>query len=396
MLLPFHADLFAGSIAELDRLATRLDARVLSRRWEGRLRRSLEAEAIAASTSMEGVPVTVDDALKILAGDTPEDVSPRDQALVRGYRDAMTFVQRRADDGALIWNRELVVGVQDRIVAGDVSAGAGKLRERATWITNSRTGDVIFEPPPPEDVPGLVDEVGQTIESAGWHPALEAAWTHVALAATHPFLDGNGRTARVMASLAMYRGGFRHPAFTSLEEWWGSHPSTYYEAFDCLGDRFDRERDVTDFVLAHVKAQLTQVVALDLRQHTDGLLWTTLENLLEDRGLSPRLANALYDGFYGREITTSYYASIIDASPATARNDLTAAAAAGLLIGEGRTRGRRYRATPALTSTIAKALGTEDGHMAIVKELLARSQSALDHPTPGSSEARQEPLPGVG
>jgi Fic family protein len=45
----------------------------------------------------------------------------------------------------------------------------------------------------------------------------------VAVAAIHPFRDGNGRVARVVASLAMYRGGFNLPEFTSLEEWWGRH-----------------------------------------------------------------------------------------------------------------------------------------------------------------------------
>jgi hypothetical protein len=50
---------------------------------------------------MEGVPVTVDDTLKILAGESPEHVSGADQAVVRGYREAMTYVQRRADDARL-------------------------------------------------------------------------------------------------------------------------------------------------------------------------------------------------------------------------------------------------------------------------------------------------------
>ena len=59
------------------------------------------------------------------------------------------------------------------------------------------------------------------------------------MAAIHPFADGNGRTARIVASLVMYRGGFRHPQFTSLEEWWGQLSDDYYEAFACLGPRWD-------------------------------------------------------------------------------------------------------------------------------------------------------------
>lgn len=377
-------------------MARRLDARVLPRRWFGRLRRALEAEAVAASTSMEGVPVTVDDTLKILAGDRPEHVSAYDQALVRGYRDAMTYVQRRADDGLLRWNRELVVAVQDRALGGNYASGAGRLRQAGgTWITNSQTGEVVFRPPDHELVPGLVDEVCVVMEEADWHPAVAAAWIHVALAAVHPFADGNGRTARVLSSLALYRGGFKHPAFTNLEEWWGKNTAKYYAAFECLGATFDRGADVTPFIEVHLRAQLSQIYELALRQRTEGLLWTLLENLLEERSLPPRLANALYDSFFGRDVTNGYYRDLIQSSAATARNDLQGAVAAGFLVAVGQTRGRRYKPGSRLMPALARSLGQtiEPNQGAILATLILRANDANDLlPNP---DTPQEPLPGL-
>jgi Fic family protein len=380
----------------LDAWAQQLDERILPRRWFGRLRRALEAEAVAASTSMEGVPVTVDDTLKILAGDPPEHVSPSDQALVRGYREAMTYVQRRADDGRLRWNRELVVAVQDRVLAGNFASGAGRLRERAAWVTNSLTGAVVFQPPDHELVPGLVDDMCAVVEDARWHPAVAAAWVHLACAAIHPFRDGNGRTARVLSSLSMYRGGFKHPAFTNLEEWWGKNTATYYAAFECLGKRFDRDADVTLFIETHLDAQLRQVYSLALRQRTEGLLYTALENLLEDHSLPSRLANALYDSFFGRDVTTAYYRDLIDASPATARNDLQAAVAARLLTAVGQTRGRRYAPGKRLMSALARVVGgsVEPDRFEILGALLERAQAAMDL-EPRTVHPAQEQLPGV-
>lgn len=396
MLLPFDNGSVTSLTSILDRWARELDARVLPRRWSGRLRRALEAEAVAASTSMEGVPITVDDALRILAGDPPEHVSQADQALVRGYRDAMTYVQRRADDGLLVWNRELVVAVQDRVLAGNFASGAARLRQRATWVTNSMTGEVVFEPPDFERVPELVDELCRTMDEADWHPAVAAAWVHVALAAVHPFRDGNGRTARVLASLTMYRGGFRHPEFTNLEEWWGRHTPSYYAAFECLGSGFDRATDVTPFVSAHVTAQVTQVYGLALRQRTEGLLWTALENLLEDHGLNPRLANALYDAFFARSVTTRYYSDLIQASPATARNDLQAAAAAGLLTPVGQTRGRRYEPGRRLMTAVSRVVGADvqPQQRAVFDALVDRANSASDLLPPPDLPI-QESLPGI-
>ena len=396
MILPFDLGSVRDLTYQLDRWAERLDERIISRRWSGRLRRALEAEAIAASTSMEGVPVTVADTARILAGDPPDDVDPKDQALVLGYRDAMRYVQRRADDGQLEWNRELLVGVQDRVLAGDFGAGAGRLRAGAAWVRNEASGAVVFEPPQYEAVPALVDEICQVVHDSEWHPAVLAAWVHVAIAAVHPFKDGNGRTARVLAALAMYRGGFRHPAFTSLEESSGQHPRVYYEAFDCLGQRFDPAVDVTPFINAHVQAQLSQVLSLALRQRTEGRLWTTLENILEDAQMPVRLANALYDSFFDREVTTAYYADLIQASQATARNDLSAAVAAGLVTGEGRTRGRRYLPGPRLLSSIGEQLRVPGSHEAILGELVRQAADTMEwiERTSGGSHT-QPSLPGL-
>lgn len=393
MILPFDQGAVRDATDELDVWAQRLDERILSRRWAGRLRRAIEAEAVAASTSMEGVPVTVSDTLKILAGDPPDTVAERDRALVLGYRDAMSYVQRRADDGNLHWDRELVVGVQDRVLAGDLGAGAGRLREGAAWVRNETSGDVVFQPPDAEQVPALVDDLCSTVRDADWHPAVTAAWLHVAIAAVHPFKDGNGRTARVLASLAMYRGGFRHPAFTNLEEYWGRHPASYYAAFECLGSHFGSSTDVTRFITVHVQAQVSQVVALALRQRTEGRLWTTLENILVDLELPERLANALYDTFFERDITTGYYRDLIALSAVTARNDLAAASAAGLLRAEGRTRGRRYLPGARLLPLIANALGdVEPEVQAILNEIVRRAAASLD--AARAAQITQPALPG--
>jgi Fic family protein len=219
---------------------------------------------------------------------------------------------------------------------------------------------VAFRPPPPEEVAGLIDEACAAMQAVGpGHPAIAAAWIHAAVAAIHPFRDGNGRVARVVASLAMYRGGFKLPEFTSLEEWWGRHRSDYYAAFRCLGETFDRGADVTPFIRAHVEAQLDQVRALDLRERVQQRIWTAVEEAVTAVGLQARVANAVWDVFFGRSVTPRYYRPLADVSPATATNDLAAAVAAGLLRPEGQARSRRYGAGETLHARIGAALGVQ-------------------------------------
>jgi Fic family protein len=248
-------------------------------------------------------------------------------------------------------------------------------------VVDGRSGDLVFQPPPAEAVPELVDRVCAVMQEGAVHPAIGAAWIHVALAAVHPFRDGNGRASRVVASLTMYRGGFKLPEFTSLEEWWGRHLSDYYGSFRCLGAAFDPTADVTPFLLAHVEAQLHQVRALDLRERVQQRIWVVVEEAVAAAGLAPRVANAVWDAFFGRSVSPRYYRPLADVSPATATNDLAGAVAAGLLRPEGRARSRTYLAGDGLYRRIGAALGVpvegqgEPSRAAIVGELTRRDSA---------------------
>jgi len=359
MLFPFETDQLSADLDELDAWYERLAERQTwaERGWPARLRRDLEAEAVAHSTRIEGVPVTVDQVRRILGGDSPPGVEAADQALVEGYRDAVVLARRRAEDPSFEWHRAEVVALQASAMRG--TPVAGRLREGSVYI--ARRGEVVFTPPAGAEAPGLLDRVcGRAEElSQADHPALAAAWIHVAVAAVHPFSDGNGRTARLCATLAMCRGGRPAPFASSLEEWWGNHTDDYYAAFKCLGDSFSPGADVTSFVVAHLRAQLAQARALDLREASERRLWGICATLAERSGLPERAANALWEAFYGRTLSGRHYREMTDISAATARNDLTALVAAGFFEVAGRTRGRVYVPGGEAVRAIAERLAVD-------------------------------------
>ena len=344
-------------LQRIEELKGALDSRgVLPRRWAGRLRREVESASVAASTAMEGVPVTVDEVRRILAGDRPPGVAATDAALVRGYREAMSYVLRRADDPAFRWQDELILGIHDRVLAGSWADGAGRYRTGPVYLTDPLTGGSAYHPPSAGEVPSLVTALTTFLEQEGGElesPIL-AALVHVRLAGIHPFTDGNGRTARVLASLAMYRGGYKSEEFTSLEEWWGAHREDYQAAFHCLGTAWEPATDVTPFVVAHVRAQRLQADTRSLRQTAEREVWTILEDIAtEELAGVPRFADALYDAFFGREVTNRYYRGLADVSIATASNDLGRLEASGLLAHAGAGRSRTYHGTRQLMEAVA-------------------------------------------
>lgn len=330
----------------------------LPRVWAGRTRRDLEAEASSASVRLEGVSVTADEARRILAGDRPATVTQQDAAELLGYRDAMSLVLSRADDGGFAYQRELLLAIHRSVLSGSFAAEAGRIRRGQNWLTNSQTGSSVFQPPPPEAVADLLDDLCAWLETAAEPAPVASALAHVGLAAIHPFRDGNGRTARIVASLVMFRGGFRAPQFTSLEEWWGRHPAGYYGAFRCLGDAFDPGVDATPFVAAHVSAQRVQAEALSLRNATEQALWTVLEDIVvHDLYLHARATHALYDALFGRTLTNRYYREVADVSDVTAMQDLRRLVASGLLEPRGGGRASHYLGTKRLLETVARSVG---------------------------------------
>jgi len=341
----------AAGVARIEALRVQIDRHgPLPRIWVGRTRRDLEAEATAASVRLEGVSVTADEARRILAGDRPAEVSEADAAEALGYRDAMALVLNRADDPAFAWQRELLLAIQRAVLGGAHAAGAGRIRRTQNWLTNRATGAQVYLPPAPEAVPDLIDDLCEWLSTTAEPAPVASSLAHVRLAAIHPFRDGNGRTARIVASLAMYRGDYR----------WGRHPDDYYAAFHCLGDAFDPDVDVTPFVHAHLSAQATQAEALSLRNDTERALWTLLQDLVvHDLRMNERATHALYDALFGRQLTNRYYRTVADVSDVTAVQDLRRLVSAGMLEPRGGGRTSHYVGAERLIDAVAVAAGVE-------------------------------------
>lgn len=350
-----------ASVTRIEELRIQIDRHgPLPRIWVGRTRRDLEAEATAASVRLEGVSVTADEARRILAGDRPPEVSEADAAEALGYRDAMRLVLSRADDPGFVWQRELLLSVHRSVLGASFAAEAGRIRQAQNWLTNTATGAQVFLPPAAEDVAALLDDLCEWLTATHYPAPVVSALAHVRVAAIHSFRDGNGRTARIIASLVMYRAGYRAPQFTSLEEWWGRHPEDYYAAFGCLGEVFDPDVDVTPFVLAHVIAQATQAEALALRNDTERALWTLLQDLVvHDLHMNERSTHALYDALFGRQVTNRYYRTVADVSDVTAVQDLRRLVSAGMLEPRGGGRTSHYVGAERLIDALAAAAGVE-------------------------------------
>lgn len=109
----------------------------------------------------------------------------------------------------------------------------GKYRKIHVYVGNRITGEVIFTPPSPAEVPSLMKNFLRWLnseESLKLHPVLVAGTSHYEFVRIHPFVDGNGRTARAIATLILYIRGFDIKRFFALDDYYDSDRSAYYNA----------------------------------------------------------------------------------------------------------------------------------------------------------------------
>jgi Fic family protein len=97
-------------------------------------------------------------------------------------------------------------------------------------IRDSETGAIVYLPPEPRDVPALMGGLVSWVERE-WDalpvPVI-AGLMHYQFVTIHPYFDGNGRTARLLATYLLHRGGYGLNGFFSLEEYHARDLAAYY------------------------------------------------------------------------------------------------------------------------------------------------------------------------
>lgn len=104
-----------------------------------------------------------------------------------------------------------IVAIHRRLMERDINAQriAGQIRTTQNWIGGNDYNPcgADFVPPPPEDVKGLLDDLGDAINDERLSPIVQAAIVHAQFETVHPFADGNGRAGRALIHVVLKRRG---------------------------------------------------------------------------------------------------------------------------------------------------------------------------------------------
>ncbi len=200
--------------------------------WEKQFREDAIVRQAHHGTHVEGNRLGKDEALDVLMG--KEVIGrARDIQEVINYRKVIDLIDDEAAKKISKITELLVKKLHKTIVFKILpEEQAGEYRDKQVIIKNSETGEVTFRPPPPLEVPFLMRDFFYWLnknEDEELHPVLRAGIAHHEIVRVHPFMDGNGRVARSVATLILLLGGYDIRKFFSLEEYYDKDAVSYYE-----------------------------------------------------------------------------------------------------------------------------------------------------------------------
>jgi Fic family protein len=232
-------------IAEISAARERIHAAAILPQWELRLKREATLERAHHSTAIEGNPLTTRQVAGLVAG---QEVAARerDKREVLNYLRALELLEAWSREapplaGHLPLEVETVTRLHSVLTEGLLPADqAGSLRGEAVAVVD-QGGRIVFQAPLPGEVPHLLEDLMAWLadSSSSLHPVLVAGISHYELVRIHPFHDGNGRTARLLATYVLYLRGFDMRRFFALEEYYNRDLIAYYNALagaDRTGD----------------------------------------------------------------------------------------------------------------------------------------------------------------
>jgi Fic family protein len=277
-----------SGLTRIERARGFLDAATLSDDWIQEMgRRALILEA-HHTTRIEGTHLTLEQSEHLISGGEVAEADPEDVRELLNYRNAFEFVSQYLEDGGPITDG-LIRGIHKKLVerVRGGAAAPGEYRKIQNYVVNSATGKTVYTPPPAYDVPIMMAElVAWLNQEQEVHPVLRSAIAQFQLVHIHPFLDGNGRTSRLLSTLCLYRAGYDFKRLFTISEYYDRDRAAFYRAIQSVREA---DMDMTGWLeyfvdglsaqLAEVKEKGEQAIRRDV--------------LIQQHGLNERQGKAL-------------------------------------------------------------------------------------------------------
>ena len=212
----------------------------------------LETKEAVFSSCIEGTVTTIDEILQFECDLKPEDNSKKNDIIeVLNYRKAMQhakdWLQRE-----LPFNIAMICSIHKELMAGvrGKDKSPGELRKEQVWIgpKKCKIEEAFYVPPEPLSLDILLDNLIAFIKDDEPEELIQTAIIHAQFEIIHPFMDGNGRTGRILIPLFLwYKKRLKSPMFY-ISEYFDEFREEYIENLLSISQNNDWEQWVNFFL----------------------------------------------------------------------------------------------------------------------------------------------------
>jgi Fic family protein len=225
---------------------------------ELRLRRQATIRMTHHSTEIEGNRLNIQQ-VEALYAKKKIDAPDRDIYEVQNYLNALRYIEKLVAEKKPT-TEKVILQIHKLVTAKTMDAKfCGKYRPGPIYVVRRRFGmpqETLYTGPDAKKVPKLMKDFIVWLkesEEKEINPVIVAAIAHLEIAAIHPFNDGNGRTARALATLILYQRGYDFRRLFALEDYYNTDRPAYYQAVNVGKNYEERRTDLTSWLEYFVK-----------------------------------------------------------------------------------------------------------------------------------------------
>lgn len=239
-------DSLVKELAFIDKIKIIFKKIEISSEIEKNLKRQAIVRMVHNSTAIEGNKLS-EEQVGIIFDGKRIDAQEKDICEVKNYLNVLKYINQFTKKKKII--SEKVLLKLHRIITNNVLSEkySGVYRKEPVFIIKKIFGiavEVVYRAPSFKKVPQLSNNLMAWInesEKKKINPIIVAGIVHHEIAAIHPFIDGNGRTARAMATLILYQRGYDFRKLLSLEDYYNNNRNEYYDAIN-IGKSYERRK----------------------------------------------------------------------------------------------------------------------------------------------------------
>ena len=195
------------------------------------------------STSIEGNPLNLDE-VKTLINNNQEATTKAEREVLN-YFNVLNHLNKYSNK---IITKNTILSIHKDLTKELLNNQKyeGKFRDTSVVIGNLPTKEINYVPPDAYKIPYLVDELLDWLNNSSdeMYPVIVAGIIHYELVRIHPFIDGNGRTSRLMATLILSIRQFNIDNYFTLDEYYNKDRQSYVNALKSA----DKTHDLTNWL----------------------------------------------------------------------------------------------------------------------------------------------------